>query len=1134
MNRLPALILLLGCLTCAQTPAPAGKASALPERSIYIPYERLWQVFEKDGRGVFLPYEEYEKLRKAAEQRAEQPTKEPVASLVAEVTGTVTVEGTVANVVASLRLQVLAKGWQRVPLGLRDVAITKATMGSASPRLLYDAKEGYVLLVDNTDGKAQELVLELAFAKACVKSPGRNAVSFQPPPAPVGHWQVRIPEPGVKVDVKPVVAATEAAADKAGGTVVQAFVGATPQIQIAWTPKAEGARGLQAIVSVASEVGVQLGEGITRVRALVASTVTRAEIPGQTLVVPASYRVVNVFDENVRAWSVKKADDTQEISVEFFKPIRGKQTLLVELERLANEPTVAVPSIAVRGASREQGLVLVGVAEGLRAEVVDRDRLVQDDLAELLKEAVLNKAGNWQFGYRFASVPYELTCRVAKIKPRVLAKSLAEVQLTPERMQLDFTSVLDVQRTGLFRVDLLVPSGFAVAEVSGVEQSGLQTAAIDGFHLGKAQDGMVPLSVNLRSRAFGRTGVRVRLTRKLDEPSLLRPAETPAAFSLVVPRLAPDLAERETGGLVLYAPSSLRVTPVEAPDLRPVAHQAAISGVPSVKPAGLVPTLSYLYADQGGTLKVEARRRPPYVLVRQVLWALFDSASIRYNLNLLVDVNYSGIERLRIDLPADLPQVRSLSQNVRLTPHRGEAPTDLAEGYRAWILEPETEFIGNQRVRLTWEAPMESLEVGKSVTVSLPRPIVQGADRTFGQIVLAKAQGIDVQPEDAKGLRFIDPRHDMFPGVSASGGTAACEFYGEWSLRAKASRYEPQEVKVTSIERGLVRMVLTRSGVTSVQALYKLSTMRQRLVVVLPEETAFDTHPLHLNGRATTLEQGTGGEYLVPLQGLPQGTPLLMELRYTVPRSGTLVPPSFPEEPAMQKVYLSVHAPREMSYLGYRGDWHPEFVWALESGFGVHPRAKQPDDNLIFWVCDGLKVDQGPLMDFATDGSHILFSTLRPAAGEKGALRLSLLRSWQARGLLVLVILVVGGLLLRSSITAKIAGGVGVLVGWILLLMVLPSFAKSLLSSAAVGAALVVGAVWFLWCLIVLRPRLRFVSLSGDDSPEADVESEQEPAEAETAEKEVAERAGDASAASEPPRADTDETKNDAGGPNHE
>ena len=49
--------------------ADAHSDKSLREQDIYIPYEKLRQVFEKHGRGVFLPYEKFEELWQAAQDK---------------------------------------------------------------------------------------------------------------------------------------------------------------------------------------------------------------------------------------------------------------------------------------------------------------------------------------------------------------------------------------------------------------------------------------------------------------------------------------------------------------------------------------------------------------------------------------------------------------------------------------------------------------------------------------------------------------------------------------------------------------------------------------------------------------------------------------------------------------------------------------------------------------------------------------------------------------------------------------------------------------------------------------------------------------------------------------------------------
>ena len=42
------------------------KKNSLFEQTIYVPYDKLSKVFESPSRGVFLPYDEFQKLWQAA------------------------------------------------------------------------------------------------------------------------------------------------------------------------------------------------------------------------------------------------------------------------------------------------------------------------------------------------------------------------------------------------------------------------------------------------------------------------------------------------------------------------------------------------------------------------------------------------------------------------------------------------------------------------------------------------------------------------------------------------------------------------------------------------------------------------------------------------------------------------------------------------------------------------------------------------------------------------------------------------------------------------------------------------------------------------------------------------------------
>jgi hypothetical protein len=192
-----------------QPPAEADK-DTLREQTIYVPYSKLRQVFEQEGRGVFVPYEQFQKLWKQAQEalRAEPDQPPPVAALITEIESEATVGEQVVNVTAKLQLELLREGWHEIPLRLADASIQSARLGDQPARLLVQSS-GYSLLVRKQGDEPETRELTLQYSKAFTKTPGQNQLGLQAPQAPVNQWRIRIPQPGIKVNVQPLVAATE-------------------------------------------------------------------------------------------------------------------------------------------------------------------------------------------------------------------------------------------------------------------------------------------------------------------------------------------------------------------------------------------------------------------------------------------------------------------------------------------------------------------------------------------------------------------------------------------------------------------------------------------------------------------------------------------------------------------------------------------------------------------------------------------------------------------------------------------------------------------------------------------------------------------------------------------------------------
>jgi len=623
-------------------------------------------------------------------------------------------------------------------------------------------------------------------------------------------------------------------------------------VRIGWTTKAEGATRQEALASVRTEQQAWIVERVARVRTQLSYDISRAELSQLILEVADDYKVVNVFDANVRQWSVDQGDSGQKITVQLFEPAKQSQRITVELEKFTGDDPqqdLKIPAIKAQGVGRQQGVVVVQVASGLRAEAIQHSGLLQVDAAEL--SSTLSK-GKWSFSYRYTRLPFELTLRIEKVQPRIEVDSLVQAYVEPQQLTLEVLAIYNIERAGVFSLELEIPSGYRVRQVRGREAAGARPVYVDTHDL--TGENRTHLVVNLTRKAIGRVALVVELHRRLGEPDLLSPTGNIVNVPLAIPSITTSTVERATGRLVVYAPESLRVNPQQVEGLRSISFKEAFAGLESERRQrfpGARTVLAFAFGQEQTLLSLAVERRKPQVTASQLLVARIEAGVVKYNTTIFYEILYSGVKSLRIDLPASLAQeIRNNTPGVRekvIDP----PPEDLAQGYVAWSLEGEKEFLGRMSIKLAWEKKIDKLEVGKSVKLTVPHIKPLAVDRAWGQIVLTKAETIDVRETgEPQGLRPIDPQHDLMPGASVSGAARAFEFHNDWALDITATRYKLEEIKRTSIERALVRMVITRSDQISVQALYRMRSARQRLAVQLPDGVEFDNDPLRINGRA--------------------------------------------------------------------------------------------------------------------------------------------------------------------------------------------------------------------------------------------------------------------------------------------
>lgn len=1064
VTGLLAVCCFLSTVAFATAQDDADDEMGLDEQTIYIPYEKLREVFERDGRGVYLTYEKFQQLWQAAQanRAATPPAERPLGPVIQEIDSVATIGDAVVEVVATLRIEIPPSGWSEVPLRLADAAIRRATINEQPARIVFDGGVGYKLVYENPSDDPLFVDLQIEYLKAYEKLPGASNFVVAAPQATINRWTVQIPEEGVDVTVEPTIAATRGTDDNGDASdELIAFVGAADQVRLKWNPKAEGASGLEAFATVRSEQQLIIGDGVIRTVNQLVYDISRAAIGQLSIRIPADQKVINVFDRNVKKWEVSEEGEFQILNVELFEPSRNSQTIMIELEKfieVGDGIEISAPLVEALNVGRQQGILVTRLEGGLQGEATRRVGLLQMDPSELTQSL---QQSSWGFAFRYGAIPYELDLAVRKVAPRISVTERTQARINAQELAVSYLGEFDIQDAGVFQLAIEIPANYEVRTMEGAPIANGAIANVDTFH--RDGDSETRWIVNLRQRAFGRTGLLVDLRQKLDDPNLRTPTGDTSQIAIGLPHVASEGIEHSEGTVVVTSPETLRVNPTETSGLRPVSfNEAPLPSALPGDPAGQArPVLAYAFSSSATSLELSVERRRPYVSVQQLLVSEIEAGVIRHSAKFFYNIRYSGVESLRIDLPSAIADEARNKTNTLRRQTMDPQPDDVEEGYVAWEISSESELLGAVSIHLEWEDKIDELGLGTSVDFDVPKLLPQGVDRATGQLVTVKAESIDLYPVgEPAGLRPLDPQNDLMPQADVSEAAMAFEFVADWSLSMRATRYELEESKRTSVERAVVRVVALAQGELSVQALYRVRSAKQRLPIKLPEDAEFDSQPLRINGQSVTPERDASGTIFAPLAGQSIDTPFVLELRYSVPgEPDSLSLPIFADDPAVQKVYLCSYLSPKLSLIGSQGPWTDE---ELELSPLVENELDfRSDAELIQWVVEGLPVVGASATSFPVGKNKLyVFSTLRPENPPDGSLQLRTVNRMALQGFVFLAIAVIGFPLYGRSIRLQVAAIGLVVVALMVLGVFLPRLSIAVVDNALWAAIATVAVVW--------------------------------------------------------------------------
>ncbi|MDR2172150.1 MAG: hypothetical protein LBP59_18550 [Planctomycetaceae bacterium] len=1009
-----------------QTTKPNNPDEKLPpqENIIYIPYEKFNQNFGLKKGGVFVPYDDYKKLLEAAQKSQEEtkPPQTPINSMLTEMSGIVKVSDDIVQVESTLNIELLKDGWHEIPIKLGDTAITKAEINNEPAKINGNPETGYKLIIekkkiDNSQNKnkneitPQRLKLTLHFAKGITKSPGQNSVSFKIPQTPLSRWTVIIPESDVKINFTPsIAAATDKKETNPKQTTLHAFIGTVPEIKIAWTPKSEGATGLEALVSAQVLQQTTIDEGIYRTAAEFEYNISRAPIAKLAINIPADQKVVRVTDSNIKKWEVETKDNIQTIKIELFEPAKERQNVKFELEKLfdfkeqqnqndklKSSVKLIIPELAAVNTGRQQGIVAVRATNELNCETINTTGLLRMDFSELPENL---KRTKWNSAYRISSSSYNLEVAVNKVKPRINVTSQAVVKLNND-LVLENLFIFNIEQAGLFQIKLHVPEIFKQYSVHTYSNSnaGIHGAQIDSFTLDpiKGNDKFKLMTIALSKKAIGKVALTIYGYSQNKNIDAKKPGES-FDLPVILPTMPPESTERFTGKLMLQVDDAFRINPIEIEGIQPVSIQQITDKdwLTSKNNA----RSGFLFSQDIVTFKIQAEKRKPQLTLKEVRRVRVETGSIKHSVTFNYDVKFSGLNSIRIDFPEqvsgriNLNRTNNNWRDSKIIP----PPEDVEQGYVAWEFSRGDKIRGVGNFTINWEDAIPQPEIGKSINIEIPRLTPQKqqpADRLWGQIIISKSESVDLGESDkSNGLKPIDPQGDIETKDRIQDAVAAFEFYDKWTLELIATRYKLEEVKRTSIEKGIIRanLFISKKGAgVSAQALLKIRSVQQRLEMTLDQSAKISE--IRINNRRVPLEAESTAKYMIPLTSVTPDTPFLLDVRYTTepPSKNKIFIPTFPANnnaataagaaadktsgAAIQKADLSVFVPDNYCIIGYNGNWTKEFSYEKNANYKNNIVTSNSVQNEVRKLCEEFNI---PHDDFQVAGNEYPFTAIHP------------------------------------------------------------------------------------------------------------------------------------------------------------
>jgi prepilin-type processing-associated H-X9-DG protein len=661
-----------------------------------------------------------------------------------------------------------------------DIAAEAAGTGEISLKLL----EGDVAILPGRLPDALKIVREGNCYLLVASRPGRfnfklevvakiqraepwNQISFTGPVATIAA--VAAQAAGADTEVQLLNGTLLAITRTNGVSSVNGFLGADQTVAFRWSRLRGNAQIVhKTLLTVDSAIAAQITPTVIQYTSRFHYEIVQGTAAQLTLALPASQSLTRLEGQQIRDWHTTTDGDRQTLTIELIKPVENACDLTLYSEQavesggdapVADAPVLQLNPPQPLNVERESGSLTVSA----------EDTLVETTTLTGLRQ--VNATGNALAAYQFNARPFTLALRLKPIEPVIGVTDRVSARLEETRLVISHGLALNVEKAGIYTLELTPPAGFAVADVRG--------EGVDDWHF---NDGKI--FVNFSTRLLGSRRLEVQLEQAIKT--------FPEQIGIAPLRVAG--AAKETA----------QIGAASAPGIR--LHTATLAGLREI-PVNRLPDrteeiLAYTAEQPDWKLSIASER-----LAARVVADVFNlvtigdglvggSATIRYGLA------NQGVQEFKIKVPANCKNIEFTGPNIR----RKEQAGDI------WTIGLQDKVWGGYTLVVTYDFQFDA----KGATLPVGGVHAVDVERETGSVAITTAASLQLNAKSATDtLRRVDEAELSAADRSliTRAVVLAYQYTGDqYDLSVDVKRYAEQRVLEAVADRTQITSVLTESG----------------------------------------------------------------------------------------------------------------------------------------------------------------------------------------------------------------------------------------------------------------------------------------------------------------------------------